>query len=1105
MNENIILINPAVNPASQNKVVNEVITNLLPTSLGALAGFLRHSGVDSFKIIDEQIDFLDDDKLRRVISGLNKPRIVGISVLTINSSRAYRIADEIKRIDPGVFVVLGGIHPTVLPEEALSHKSVDVVVRGEGEHTFLELIRLILNEKDHRNIAGISFVSCGKAVHNPDRPIITDLDTIPPFPYDLFEKDITRYGCFSAVFTSRGCPHNCTFCSSRNVSGTRYRHHTTGRIISDIEFLVNRYGQRTIWLIDDNIAANRKSFIELLDAIMEKGLHEKVEFHGSMRGDNVTEEILDKARAANFRMLSFGLETMSESLMKVIKKGETVETVVSAIRKADAKGIAVAATLIFGLPTETREDRWRAMKLVRDLPLSSVRFNTLTPYPGTPVFDELSDKGDILIKKDWENFAVQYMWEGDDIPYVPDGNDRYELLFDTMFANLSFYLSVSGIKRMLKSSFAGGNVINLKKRWYLSPKTMRKLINLFFYLTRRFLYITARVILRKICGKKEPGKSDVVVTDDASFLRKNIGACAGNFSYIVIDEDKRCDSVREFISGFAAAREVVIPDIIDQDEFTKRYSSFVGEMNKNNGSLGWWAMNFTNKNPILTMLCKNIFDFFAVKNAVKISSGKTVVVVTSRHALARFIKKWAKLNNMNVSMKVGSRPDPRLLSLHVPTLFAFYNFFRYLGRMISARSAFGPDVSGAFDDVIITQFVESSFADKSKFRDLYFGDLAEFLRKEGDSVITCGFSACAFRNVLGHGRASRKTGVYPLEYFLTAGSLFQCLAGYIAAAHSASTVKGGAFLDGEDMEYFVKSEVGAAFSTAQVFGNMAAYYAARDLFRKIGAGKVLYPFENRSWEKMVLMAAGDSGKKIKSAGYQHCSLSRKHINYMLEKDEALHTPFPDEVISMGKITDDLMKNFFGFPPAIVKRGCALRQAAPRNVSPGGKSGSRVTLFFPLASNIDEYVRTLRFIDKASLDKRFTLKIRPHFAVGLERALNIYQPKNFTYVIDKEKDLSVSMADSDIVLYAAATVGIEALAAGKPVVHIDFGNFINSDPLFSFSDFKWVCRDPAVLSHVIDEICLLDGEDLEKRRLSGICHARDYFYPANPGNMKVFCR
>ncbi|MFA6609424.1 MAG: radical SAM protein [Candidatus Omnitrophota bacterium] len=462
-----------------------------------MASVLIASGLSQPRIIDEQLDPLDDDKLKALMASMKEPRIVGLSVLTINSGRAYEIAEMVKRIDPKAVVVLGGIHPTVLPEEALSHDGVDVVVRGEGEKTFEELVRLVMSGKRYNEIQGISFRGEDKITHTPDRPMIDNLDEVPPFPYHLFEKDRDKYPSFGGVFTSRGCPYKCTFCSSRSISGIKYRYFSIERSIHEIKLLIEKYGQKTIWLMDDNIAANKGHFISLLDAIMKEGLHEKACFHGSMRGDNISDEILDKAKAANFKMISFGLETGSESLMKIINKGETVEDVANAIRMTDKKGIAAATTVIFGLPTETKKDRRDAIKLAKSLPLSSIRFNILTPYPGTPVFAKLQAENKLFIKKNWGNFAVQYMWEGDDLPYVTDGTNVYELMFDTMFANLSFYLSFSGIKRMLKSSFAGGNVITLDCKWYSLPGMAYKLLRVFFYLSRRFIYVTYKMLTVK--------------------------------------------------------------------------------------------------------------------------------------------------------------------------------------------------------------------------------------------------------------------------------------------------------------------------------------------------------------------------------------------------------------------------------------------------------------------------------------------------------------------------------------------------------------------------------------------------------------------------------
>jgi len=498
----ILLINPSVNTKTQPKIFTDVIRATFPFSLGHLAGYLLDKASYDLQIVDDQITPLDDTALEKLISEMPAPRVVGFTTLTATCARVYELADKIKRIDHNVFIVAGGVHASVLPQECLERGTIDAVVRGEGEVTFAELLECVLHEREFRHIDGISFKKDGRIFHNPDRPLIRDLDSLPPFPYHLFEANINKYPGFFSVQTSRGCPYGCTFCSQRSVSGRNYRYVSTERAIHDIEILMDKFNASLVRIMDDNIGANKKRLMHLLDTIIERGINKKVSFEAPMRGDNMDEEIVDRLQEANFSLLTFGLETASESLMKLINKGESVQEVVRAIKMTAHRGIATGTTLIFGLPTETNRDRWEAIKLVASLPISSVRFNILTPYPGTPIYDSLVKENKILIKDNWENFSVQFMWAGDDLPYVPDGTDKYELMFFTMMANLWFYIRPSGIMKLFTKSAAGGNVIALKKKWYFSM-FLFKILRVGLYLTRRFIVITAKMLGRKMV----PGRS----------------------------------------------------------------------------------------------------------------------------------------------------------------------------------------------------------------------------------------------------------------------------------------------------------------------------------------------------------------------------------------------------------------------------------------------------------------------------------------------------------------------------------------------------------------------------------------------------------------------
>ena len=491
----MLFINPSINPKSQPRIISRFVYTTFPTGIGFLAGYLRGKNSANVRIIDEHISNLTDEMIEQELTNLGNKKVIGISCLTINSKRGFEIAKKIKQIAPEAITLLGGIHPTVLPEECLQKGGVDIVVRGEGESTLSELYEKIKNGKDFYDIRGISYKQDGKIIHNPNRELISDLNEIPPFPYDLFEKNIKKYRDFGTIITSRGCPYRCIFCSQRAISGGNYRFLSTERVLQDIDILVFRYKQKTIRFNEDNFVVNRKRIDDLLDAIIERKYDREVKFIAELRADATDRDLFKKFRKANFIMLEFGAETSSERLMKIIRKGETVEDNNRAIRMAHDAGIEVSTTYIFGLPGETRKERIETFHLSQRLPLDSVRFNTAIPYPGTELYELAKKEGRLKVLKDWENFNVQYYLISNNIPYVPEGLDKYILIYDTMLANLRTHINFKGLKSILTSPLSGGGVISMPKNWSL--KDLIKILRFAILIARRFIIITIRIY---ICG-----------------------------------------------------------------------------------------------------------------------------------------------------------------------------------------------------------------------------------------------------------------------------------------------------------------------------------------------------------------------------------------------------------------------------------------------------------------------------------------------------------------------------------------------------------------------------------------------------------------------------
>lgn len=484
----MILIKPSIHKLSQSRLITPFIYNTFPTSLGFLAAYLRKYNGITPGIIDENITLLEGERLIELIKNDTGPKIIGMTVLTISSYRAYELASLIKNIDKEYLVVLGGIHPTVLPEEALDNPGVDLVVRGEGEDTLSDIVNRYGSGGRYDSLAGISFKKDGKVVHN-DKRVLIDLERIPPFPYDLFDSTYLHYRDFGTVISARGCPYDCIFCSQRAITGQKYRYMSNERVLNDIELLIEKYRQKKIWFMDDNFLVNKSRALSLIDGIMAKGFHKKAGFCAEMRGESVTAEIMKRMKEANFYIASFGMETGSQRLLDMVNKNEKVEDNIRAIKLAHEAGIGTSATFIFGLPTETRKERLDTARLTRSLPLDDARFNVAVPYPGTKLYDIAKKEGRLLVKPNWSNFNVQFYMFGDDIPYVPENTNKYRLMLDTFIANLSFNLRPRTLINFFTAPVAGGMVVTLPK---LSIKSMTQVISLSLFIILRFMTILVK-------------------------------------------------------------------------------------------------------------------------------------------------------------------------------------------------------------------------------------------------------------------------------------------------------------------------------------------------------------------------------------------------------------------------------------------------------------------------------------------------------------------------------------------------------------------------------------------------------------------------------------
>jgi len=451
----MILINSS--PKNALGIFQPFLPISIPMGVGYLAAYLQEKGIKC-DIVDEQVENDPFSKIEKLLANHERPYIFGFSVLTATFKNALNLSKKLKMKYPDSVIVYGGIHPTAMPDEVLSYEFVDIVVRGEGENVLKELYECLKAKKPVGHIDSISYRKDGKNVHNKLSGIISDIDKLPSFPYHLFANN-PEYD-LGFVMSSRGCPYDCIFCSNRITTKKGYRFRSTEKVIEDLVLLNEKYGRTKVTFFDDNFLVNKDRIFKLTSEIKKRGLHKKISFAFQGRGDNATEELLKELHGAGFTNVFFGIETASNRLLKLIKKGETIEEIVKAVKMAKKIGFHVSATFIYALPTETHQDRMDSLELSKKLDIDMVRYNNATPYPGTELYDIALKEKRLNVQGLYDNFIsvstfIENPFQKLPFTYVPEGNTEGEIRKDLLFSYLSFYFDLRKLKHIFLSPEKG--------------------------------------------------------------------------------------------------------------------------------------------------------------------------------------------------------------------------------------------------------------------------------------------------------------------------------------------------------------------------------------------------------------------------------------------------------------------------------------------------------------------------------------------------------------------------------------------------------------------------------------------------------------------------
>lgn len=323
----------------------------------------------------------------------------GLTCFTSNRRGVAAVAEEIKRAHPAAHVVVGGPHATVLAREMLArHESIDSVVRGEGEETFLELLARLAAGQHPAGLPGLVCRRDGAIVEGEPRPRIIDLDSLA-FVHDHFRLD--------ALMTSRGCPGQCTFCASRALWGRRLRFHSVEAVLAMFGKAVHRQKLSALAIKDDTFTASKSRALAICEGLIERGL--PVLWSCDTRVDCLDEELLVAMRKAGCQRISLGVESGSPEILARIKKRITPEQVVLATQLARRVGLEVRFYMMAGNRGETRETFRQSLELIERAGPSEALFCLLSIYPGSEEWTLLEESGvsrDVFFTHDFPEFEL---------------------------------------------------------------------------------------------------------------------------------------------------------------------------------------------------------------------------------------------------------------------------------------------------------------------------------------------------------------------------------------------------------------------------------------------------------------------------------------------------------------------------------------------------------------------------------------------------------------------------------------------------------------------------------------------------------------------------
>jgi len=400
-------VNASPNEGLDERERRKAIASFPPLGILYLATVLKERGIEVSVLDQPGKGFTIEETVKWIQK--EDPDILGFSTFSTSGRTAALVSDEVKKKKPSTVTVFGNYYATFNSERILrKYPSVDIIVRGEGENTVIDLVNCLKHKGKLKEVSGITFRNNNRIVSTLDRPLIKDLDSLPFPERELIDVEYhsaivganVATKKFTSIVSSRGCVYKCRFCSCRKFARNTWRPRSVQNAIEELHFLASK-GYKQFIFVDDSFTLNQKRVIKLCRRMRKEEIN--MDWICEGRVDNCSYEMLREIAKAGCKVLYFGIESANQRILNYYDKQTTPQQSKTAVKKARKAGIdVIIGSFIVGAPDETREEIQNTIEFAKQNPIDFPQFNILGVYPGTDIWNEFEMKGLLKGGEYWE-------------------------------------------------------------------------------------------------------------------------------------------------------------------------------------------------------------------------------------------------------------------------------------------------------------------------------------------------------------------------------------------------------------------------------------------------------------------------------------------------------------------------------------------------------------------------------------------------------------------------------------------------------------------------------------------------------------------------------